>query len=61
VDAIGLGVREPGLELGEGGGEELGAGERAFGVLVGLGVLLVACWCDWDWTELLAEALRRYG
>ena len=37
VDGRGLGMREPGVELGEGGGGELGEGEGAFGVLVGAG------------------------
>jgi len=36
VDVGGLGVGEPGVELGEGGRVELGAVEGAFGVLVGL-------------------------
>ena len=34
VDGGGGGVGEPGVELGEGGGRQLGAGEGVFGVLV---------------------------
>ena len=34
VNVSGLGRGEPGVELGEGGGGELGEGESAFGVLV---------------------------
>ena len=36
VDPRGLSVREPDVELGEGVGVKLGAGEGVFGVLVGL-------------------------
>lgn len=38
VDGGGTGVREPGVELREGGRGKLGAGEGAFGVLVCLGI-----------------------
>ncbi len=36
VDVGGLGDGEPGVELGEGGGGELGALEGTFGILIGL-------------------------
>lgn len=36
VDVVGLGVGEPGVELGEGGGGEFGEGEARLEVLVGL-------------------------
>lgn len=42
----GAGVREPGVELGEGGRVELGAGEGVFGVLVCLGGGVGAGWGD---------------
>lgn len=46
VDVGGLGGGEPGVELGEGGGGELGAVEGAFGVLVCLLGGFVAGGCD---------------
>jgi hypothetical protein len=43
VYAVLLGEGEPAVELGEGGGVELGAREGAFGVLVCLGVCFIIC------------------
>ena len=60
VDFFGGGVFEPGVELGEGGGVELGDFEGAFCVLLGLGGVVCAaggedvfgghcsCRCGWD-------------
>ena len=43
---------EPGVELGEGGRVQLGAGERAFGVLVCLAGGALARWGDLDGGEV---------
>lgn len=62
VDARGLGVREPGVELGEGGWGELGAVQGAFGVLVGLFGGGVGGWGDcWGWSRGLVGVEGEEG
>jgi len=58
VHAVGLGVREPGVELREGAaGVQLVPFEGAFGVLVGLGVCLVVGGGDW----VVVSGVLRWG
>ena len=50
-------MREPGVELGEGGWGELVQGERAFGVLVCLGGVFGSGRCNW---ERLSDFMQPY-